>query len=285
MKEYNDFIMKLQNREHDKRSIPILNQSGTPETLGWLLEKAQSIPDQVAIEWLVGAMVQIAGRLETRHDWAFPPVDNVEPQIRIVLRQLRSLTLREMAASFPWPTREMGGAEVLPVRSMKPEEKQKWMQQLFKLLRDDKDPQHAKKPPKVKVDGEAAIPVAARFEAPRQQKKPSENRNSLQPQLDAGLRRSAATRSVRAPATASMSRLSLEDADSRGRSPAPTFKPAYENGLSVPENGAFGSRSREPSPGPGDDVGLVRLMSTNRRPGKAVLSHALSLALFRVDEM
>ena len=54
MKEYNDFILKLQNREHDKRSLPILNQSGSPETLGWLLEKASTVPDSVATEWLVG---------------------------------------------------------------------------------------------------------------------------------------------------------------------------------------------------------------------------------------
>lgn len=51
MKEYNDFIMKLQGREHDKRSIPILNQSGSPEMLGWLLQRAQAVPEEVAIEW------------------------------------------------------------------------------------------------------------------------------------------------------------------------------------------------------------------------------------------
>jgi 2-polyprenyl-6-methoxyphenol hydroxylase-like FAD-dependent oxidoreductase len=51
MKEYNDFILKLQGREHDKRSIPILNQSGSPEMLGWLLRQAQSVPDEVALEW------------------------------------------------------------------------------------------------------------------------------------------------------------------------------------------------------------------------------------------
>lgn len=112
MKEYNDFILKLQDREHDKRSIPILTQSGSPEMLGWLLEKAASVPDTVALEWLVGAMSQVAARLETRRDWAFDAVPNVEPQIRIVLRQLRSLTLREMAVSFPWPTARMGGKEV-----------------------------------------------------------------------------------------------------------------------------------------------------------------------------
>jgi 2-polyprenyl-6-methoxyphenol hydroxylase-like FAD-dependent oxidoreductase len=51
MKEYNDFIMKLQGREHDKRSIPILNQSGSPEMLGWLLKRAQAVPEEVAVEW------------------------------------------------------------------------------------------------------------------------------------------------------------------------------------------------------------------------------------------
>ncbi|KAH7349463.1 hypothetical protein B0T11DRAFT_289253 [Plectosphaerella cucumerina] len=48
--------MKLQTREHDKRSIPILNQYGTPEMLDWLLSKAGTVPDQVAVQWLVGAM-------------------------------------------------------------------------------------------------------------------------------------------------------------------------------------------------------------------------------------
>ncbi|KAF3804274.1 D-threonine aldolase [Colletotrichum gloeosporioides] len=158
MQQYNDFIMKLQDREHDKRSIPILNQSGTPETLGWLLSKANTVPDNVAIEWLVGAMSQIAERLEQRGDWAFQPVANVEPQLRIVLRQLDSETLREMAVSFPWPTREMGGAEVLPLRSMKPEEKQRWLQQLWGLLRDEAP----KKPASRGDQGRAS-----RFEAPR----------------------------------------------------------------------------------------------------------------------
>jgi len=82
MKEYNDFILKLQNREHDKRSIPILTQSGTPETLGWLLSKANEVPEKVATEWLVGAMLQIADRLQLRAGWPFEPVENVEPQLR-----------------------------------------------------------------------------------------------------------------------------------------------------------------------------------------------------------
>ncbi|KAK4121165.1 hypothetical protein N657DRAFT_577941 [Parathielavia appendiculata] len=143
MKEYNDFIIKLQGREHDKRSIPILNQSGSPEMLGWLLSKAQAVPDEVAIEWLVGAMTQIAERLELRRDWYFPHESNVEAQIRIILRQLNSLTLREMAVSFPWPTREMAGAEVLPIRSMRPEEKRKWLQQLWDLLTTEKNKEAA----------------------------------------------------------------------------------------------------------------------------------------------
>ncbi|KAK6432562.1 hypothetical protein LTR95_011271 [Oleoguttula sp. CCFEE 5521] len=68
LQEYNKFILKLQNREHDKQSIPIITQSGSSEMLGWLLEKANSVPDNVAIEWLIGAMTQIAARLEERKD-------------------------------------------------------------------------------------------------------------------------------------------------------------------------------------------------------------------------
>lgn len=293
MKEYNDFIMKLQNREHDKRSIPILNQSGTPETLGWLLDKAHSVPDQVAVDWLVGAMVQIASRLETRADWAFEPIANIEPQIRIVLRQLHSLTLREMAVSFPWPTREMGGAEVLPIRSMKPEEKQSWMLGLWKLLRDD--PTGGTKTP-ARFDG-STRPVSmssSRFEAPRQGK---DNRKSLQPPsqpLDTGLRRSGATRSIRVPP--SVSALSLNDDDDASSSyyggslPGSPLAspPPPASGLGIYEqqglNGQGYQMPQRNSSPPSGDMGLVRLLSTNKRPGRAVLSDALALALFRVDE-
>ncbi|KAK4104377.1 hypothetical protein N658DRAFT_504014 [Parathielavia hyrcaniae] len=164
MKEYNDFIMKLQGREHDKRSIPILNQSGSPEMLGWLLNKAQAVPNEIAIEWLVGAMTQIADRLELRRDWHFPHESNVEAQIRIILRQLNSLTLREMAVSFPWPTREMAGAEVLPIRSMRPEEKRKWLQQLLGLLTAEKGKEAAAA---ARGRDRASSTSNARFEAPR----------------------------------------------------------------------------------------------------------------------
>ena len=293
MKEYNDFIMKLQGREHDKRSIPILNQSGTPETLSWLLEKAHSIPDKVAVEWLVGAMVQIASRLEGRRDWTFEPVANIEPQIRIVLRQLRSLTLREMAVSFPWPTREMGGAEVLPIRSMKPEEKQTWMNSLWRMLREDKEA------PRPRPDASKAS--ASRFEAPKQQK--GDKPKALPPSPPAGgLRRTGATKSIRVP---TVSTLSLEDGRRGGSSDSedeydhtrgrplemdmssygggfglPMDMSGYEGGLSVPHAPAT-RRSHSPASG---DIGLVRLMSTNKRPGQAVLSDAMSLALFRLDE-
>jgi len=157
MKEYDSFLLKLQGREHDKRSIPILNQSGSPEMLGWLLSKSSTVPEEVALNWLVGAMTQIADRLEKRGDWYFPPEANVEAQIRIVLRQMHPQTLREMAVSFPWPTREMAGAEVLPLRSMKPEEKQKWLQQLWGLLSVERSKEAAAK------SGSSS----ARFEAPR----------------------------------------------------------------------------------------------------------------------
>jgi hypothetical protein len=84
-------------------------------------------------------MTQLADRLERREDWYFPHEANVEGQVRIILRQLNSLTLREMAVSFPWPTREMAGAEVLPARSMCPhEEKRRWLQQLWAMLSSEK---------------------------------------------------------------------------------------------------------------------------------------------------
>jgi 2-polyprenyl-6-methoxyphenol hydroxylase-like FAD-dependent oxidoreductase len=250
MKEYNDFIMKLQGREHDKRSIPILNQSGSPEMLGWLLSKASSVPDNVAIEWLVGAMSQIAERLEKRADWAYEPVANVEPQLRIVLRQMTSMTLREMAVSFPWPTREMAGAEVLPIRSMKPEEKQKWLQSLFSLLRDEKG-KDSNGRTSSKPDGEGARSRAsssARFEVPR----------GLSPgRMESTLRRSNAARSP---------------------SPSPA---RFEQALTIPSEDDAPSW---PSSRGGSEMNLVRMLSVNQRPGKAVLSEAMSLALFRVDE-
>ena len=136
MQEYNNFMMKLQDREHDKRSIPILNQSGSPEILEWLLSKAHTVPDGLAVDWLAATMIQIASRLEKRKDWEFDNVVDLAPQLCSILRQLDPLTLKQMAVSFPWPTREMAGAEVLPIRYMKPEERQRWLKQLATLIRE-----------------------------------------------------------------------------------------------------------------------------------------------------
>lgn len=242
MKEYNNFIIELQDREHDKRSIPILNQSGSPEMLGWLLDKAQGVPDTVAIEWLVGAMAQIAERLQRRSDWAYPVEENVEPQLRIVLRQMQSMTLRQMAVSFPWPTREMAGAEVLPIRSMKPDEKQKWLQNLWTVLRTERRKDS-------RPDPRSPPPSTARFEAPRGP--------SPVPGAVAGLRRSNATQSVRQSRT-----------------------------LSVPNQDDDKSRSRSPSPGPPPgEVTLTRMLTVHKKPPSSVVEDALSLALFRTQEV
>lgn len=252
MKEYNDFILKLQGREHDKRSIPILNQSGSPEMLGWLLQKANSVPDAVAIEWLIGAMTQIADRLQRRDDWSYDFVENVEPQIRIVLRQLAPLTLKEMAVSFPWPTREMAGAEVLPIRSMKAEEKQKWLNNLWGLLKDEKSKDsRAAPPPPPNGDRPTS---SARFEAPKGGKaRPASLMPPSRDSLDSSsLRRSNATQSVR-----------------------------HSRNLSVPGEGA--PRARSPSPGPGAEVSLSRMLTVHKKPPSSVLGEALSLALFRVE--
>ena len=319
MKEYNDFIMKLQGREHDKRSIPILNQSGSPEMLGWLLEKAHAIPDNVAMEWLVGAMTQIGARLQGRNDWNYDIVPNVEPQIRIVLRQMRSLTLREMAVSFPWPTREMAGAEVLPIRTMKPEEKQTWVNQLWKMLTDEKDKDKGKKSEAaVKLEGEV-IPTG-RFEAPKQQPGMTRPRSrSPNPaallevnSAAAGLKRSGA-RSVRSNAPRATITKGIEDGldtmsiagDYGDALAAEEFmsRPrshSRSGSLAVPGDEEDDRRGRSSSRG-GDSLGvpttngharkmssagdgLVRLMSTRQKPGNSVLTEAMSLALFRVGD-
>jgi len=254
MKEYNDFILKLQGREHDKRSIPILNQSGTPETLGWLLSKANTVPDNVAIEWLVGAMMQIADRLQERADWPFDPIVNIEPQLRIILRQLTSVTLKEMAVSFPWPTREMGGAEVLPIRSMQPEEKNKWLQQLFTLISTEKSKGTASR---------SRSPSSSRFEAPRSApipRSPSPSPSPSPSHLEPTLQRSNAA-----------------------RAPSPLSPVRFEQmSLTVPNGNEPSRRPRSLSSS--GDASLVRLLSVTRRPGQAMLADAMSLALFRVDE-
>ncbi|XMA10910.1 hypothetical protein WAI453_003701 [Rhynchosporium graminicola] len=111
---YTEFMLRLQVREHDQRSIPILNLSGTPEMLAWLLERAHEVPQKVAIEWLIDTMGQIATRLQMRQDWVWKPVRNIKKQLREVLMQLDLRTLQEMAVTFPWPTKEMSGDEILP---------------------------------------------------------------------------------------------------------------------------------------------------------------------------
>jgi len=305
MKEYNDFILKLQNREHDKRSIPILNQSGTPETLGWLLSKAQSVPDEVAVEWLVGAMTQIGDRLERRDDWAFPYEANVEPQIRIVLRQMHSLTLREMAVSFPWPTREMAGAEVLPIRSMKPEEKQKWLQGLWGMLSVEraKDKEAA-----ARARGPSTA-SNARFEAPRARSKsplnfarlklndapsppPSPpvadaNGKAMEPFATGSLRRSNATGRLTPATPGPRSERRFSNATTLGVPGAPSAD-QYTTSNNTDDGYLSDSRSqpRSQSPGPGyggGEMNLTRLLSV-KRPNGSVLADAMALALFRVDE-
>jgi hypothetical protein len=248
MKEYNDFILKLQAREHDKRSIPILNQSGSPETLGWLLSKAYTVPDNVAIEWLVGAMLQIADRLQERPDWPFEPIANIEPQLRIVLRQMTSLTLKEMAVSFPWPTRQMGGAEVLPIRSMKPEEKSKWLQQLFTLIGGDDKSKGAVV--------RSRSPSSSRFEAPR-----------------------AVSPIPRPPSSPGHMEPTIHRSNA---SPLPSPVRFDKINLTVPNGNETSGRPRSSSSS--GDTSLVRLLSVTKRPGQAMLADAMSLALFRVDE-
>ncbi|KAF9878286.1 fha domain containing protein [Colletotrichum karsti] len=115
---YEAFMQKLQQREHGGRSLPIVKQSGDPEMMAWLMRNARLIPRHVAMEWLMGTMWRDAVRIEQRPDWAFERVGNLEPQLRRIMETMDAVTLQEMAATFPWPTREMAGAEVMPMRSV-----------------------------------------------------------------------------------------------------------------------------------------------------------------------
>ncbi|KAK1476428.1 hypothetical protein CABS01_15430 [Colletotrichum abscissum] len=115
---YHDFLQKLQEREHGGRSLPIVKQTGDPDMMAWLMRNARLIPHHVAMEWLVGQMRRDGVRIQRRADWAFEQVNNLEPQLREILEKMDVVTIQEMAATFPWPTREMAGAEVLPERSV-----------------------------------------------------------------------------------------------------------------------------------------------------------------------
>lgn len=308
MKHYNDFILKLQDREHDKRSIPILNQSGTPETLDWLLKQASSVPDNVAIDWLVGAMTQIADRLEQREDWYFKPEINVEAQIRIVLRQMHSLTLREMAVSFPWPTREMAGAEVLPCRSAKPEPpetskkaEQKWLQTLWGII--SKEPSAERKP---RLPGSASGGSSGRFEAPRftvptlrskssspklrnggfveeKQRPPMPMGHPLMMQQGLGMGSASSSRDA-----SPVGSLRRSNASKRVGSISSLSTPSE---FGAGEAGGMGGRQRSGSVNTGaqgqearSDGGLTRLMSVKRQPNQTMLCEAMALALFGVGE-
>ncbi|KAJ4404458.1 hypothetical protein N0V85_004859 [Neurospora sp. IMI 360204] len=304
MKHYNDFILKLQDREHDKRSIPILNQSGTPETLDWLLKQASSVPDNVAIDWLVGAMIQIADRLEQREDWYFKPEINVEAQIRIVLRQMHSLTLREMAVSFPWPTREMAGAEVLPCRSAKPEPpetskkaEQKWLQQLWGII--SKEPSAERRP---RLPGSASGGSSGRFEAPRFTV-PTLRSKSPSPKLRNGGFVDEKQRPPMPMGHPLMAQQGMGVGTASGSPPGSlrrcnaSKRVGSVSSLPVPsefgaaEAGAMGGRHRSVSVNTGaqgqeagSDGGLTRLMSVKRQPNQKMLCEAMALALFGVGE-
>lgn len=161
--------------------------------------------------------------------------------------------------------------QVMPIRTMKAEEKQDWLQGLWKMLKDDGSSK-SRPPPRTDGDGKQ---VSGRFEeapgaAPVKLPKPS-------PQLldvggggaQGGLRRSGA-KSVRGPAPARFENLSISADEDRGRAP-PSLSPG---------NPAV----RSPSPAMDGEVSIVRMLSTRKGPGRAMLADAMDLALFRVEE-
>jgi hypothetical protein len=247
---------------------------------------------------------------------------------------MHSLTLREMAVSFPWPTREMAGAEVLPIRSMRPEEKTKWLQQLWGMLTIEKNKDAARGRDRARSGSSSTS--NARFEAPRpntaraksplsltgRSQSPPEppfivnappvaqletlslnaladpsSSPSVSPASAASLRRSNATSSRLWPGTGTGAAVSPTTPDrlrrfsnARNLAVPGEATPYYhlsdgEDCLSSGDEKYL--RPRSPSLGVplnrSGDMGLTRLLSV-KRPNDSVLSDAMALALFRVDE-
>ena len=187
-------------------------------------------------------MTQIADRLELREGWYFPHEANIEAQIRIILRQLNSLTLREMAVSFPWPTREMAGAEVLPIRSMRPEEKRKWLQQLWGLLSAEKSKETAARGRDRNLSASNA-----RFEAPRPRSK-----SPLAPRSQSPRPETPPALAATPPPAAQLETLSLNAfADSRSTSPGPSLGSLRRSNATNNRRLSQPPLAGAPPPGPG----------------------------------
>lgn len=248
-------------------------------------------------------MTQIADRLQTRPGWNYPVVNNIEPQIRICLRQMQSITLREMAVSFPWPTREMAGSEVLPIRSMKPAEKQKWLQSIWTKMQEERKTFTTRN--RASFDAKSAEKISSgRFEAPS-----SKSPRDTSPRPSVGnTGRPLSTNGI----GGTLSRRNATQSIRHGRNNSLSVPQKLNNGSreSVLDDRARrysgGSGSRSPSPpsnspsplsspglspssmmdgdGDGEVVTLSRMMTISRRPPQGMLGEALSLALFRMKD-
>lgn len=117
--KYTDFLNRLEIREHEGRSLHMVNQSGDPHILLKKLNlESALIPD--ASSKFVKDVCTIAQRMEKRRDWTHAKVHNLENVIHSKIDQMSPMSIQDMTATGPWPIDEMTGPEAYPALEYQP---------------------------------------------------------------------------------------------------------------------------------------------------------------------
>lgn len=111
-----EFMERLREREHARRSLVILNTSGSPENLLECLTRAHNLSEhgRRIDPVLHDRVLEFAGRFEGDQRWPHEPIKDLGPQVLNILAKLNTRTKAEMLHCGPWPTQEMNGKEVHP---------------------------------------------------------------------------------------------------------------------------------------------------------------------------
>jgi hypothetical protein len=116
---YTDYLNQLEIREHEGRSLFVVNQSGDPEILLKKLNfEPALIPDASAK--FIQEVCSMAKRMEERRDWTHELVSDLQNIIRGKLDLLSNMTVQDMVATGPWPIDKMTGPEVYPILDSQP---------------------------------------------------------------------------------------------------------------------------------------------------------------------
>jgi hypothetical protein len=117
--KYTEYLNRLETREHEGRTLFVVNQSGDPDILLRKLNlESALIPD--AASKFVEEVCQMAKRMEDRRDWTHAKVQDLESIIRNSINHMSPMNVQDMIATGPWPIDKMTGPEVYPVLEYKP---------------------------------------------------------------------------------------------------------------------------------------------------------------------